>query len=115
MIIGMREFNKLSSNDKNKLMNLQKELYLNSDLCQGEITTKLNIHLNVYRHINKINNWKRDTKHEYRVQCRIRKIKYGYENPFQNVEHMKHKFQEKLGVDNPFQSEEVKEKLNKPI
>ena len=48
-------------------------------------------------------------EHEKRKQTMIKK--YGVENIFQNTEYMINKFQEKLGVNNPFQSEVVKEKI----
>ena len=108
---GLREYKKLNINEQYNLVNKLKYLYLNTNLCQDEIMNQLNITINLYRYLNKENGWKRSSKHEYIVQKRIKKIRYGYENPYQDINRMKRAYQEKLGVDNPGQSKEIKEKI----
>ena len=110
-MLRIRDYKKLSINEQQKILNDLKNLYLNTYLCRDEIIKQLNITVDLYRYLNKENGWKRSSKYEYEVQKRIKKLRYGYENPFQDKTKMKQSYQEKLGVDNPFQSKAVKEKI----
>lgn len=107
------KFYKKSKEKQNIILDKIKNLYLNTDLCRDEIIKELNMSIGLYKYLLHSLNIKRSKEHDYRVQCRIKKIRYGYENPFQDKENMKMCYLDKLGVDNPYKSKKVREKAKK--
>ena len=114
MINGYVAFNKLNEEEKEFLITNLKHLYLETDLSRDEIIKQLDISMSFYKKLLKDCSLKRDTKHNYRVMCRINKLKRGYENPFQS-EMVKNKIKQtnlqKYGVEYSSQSDNWKKQI----
>lgn len=110
MLIGGNEFKLLSKVEQENIINSIKHYYFDTILCRDEICELLNIKMTVYKKIIHDNNWKRSKQRDYECQKRIKKIRYGYENPWQDVENIKQSYIKYFGVDNPQKSKKVKEK-----
>lgn len=110
MLIGGNEFKLLSKIEQENIINSIKHYYFDTILCRDEICELLNIKMTVYKKIIRDNCWKRSKQQDYECQKRIKKIRYGYENPWQDVENIKQSYIKHLSVDNPQKSKRVKEK-----